>query len=147
MHHSASDHSAHDNLATIREWHLARKFKMEGYHFFIRSNGTLELGRPIHMVGAHCRGKNKNSIGICLHGLNKFHAEQFHTAARLIYDIWTIHGKIQIMGHKKVSATDCPNYSVDHIKERLYGMEGIGTSSLERWSESSTHRIRKTNRQ
>lgn len=41
---------------------------MIGYHFVIRTDGSIEFGRPLHMAGAHARGYNKDSIGICLIG-------------------------------------------------------------------------------
>ena len=45
-----------------------RGWKDIGYHFVIRLDGTIELGRPIAEVGAHCAGHNAESIGICYVG-------------------------------------------------------------------------------
>ena len=65
IHHSASkDVSA----ATIDKWHKQRGFKKIGYHYVIRQYGTIELGRDIREVGAHAKGRNSYSIGICLTG-------------------------------------------------------------------------------
>lgn len=49
----------------IDRWHKQRGFKMVGYHFVIRLDGTIEQGRPLEMIGAHCTGHNAHSIGIC----------------------------------------------------------------------------------
>ena len=52
--------------------HKQRGFKMVGYHFIIRLDGTIEQGRPLEMIGAHCSGHNAHSIGICyIGGLDK----------------------------------------------------------------------------
>lgn len=39
-----------------------------GYHFVIGRDGRREVGRPLEIAGAHARGSNRNSIGICLIG-------------------------------------------------------------------------------
>jgi len=39
-----------------------------GYHFVIRRNGDVELGRPLSQTSAHVKGHNKGNIGICLVG-------------------------------------------------------------------------------
>lgn len=57
-----------DSIEDIRRWHKARNFKDVGYHYVIRLDGTLEKGRMIEDVGAHCTGHNAESIGICYIG-------------------------------------------------------------------------------
>ena len=52
----------------IRQWHKERGFNDIGYHYVIKRNGELQRGRDIGTQGAHARGHNKNSIGICLVG-------------------------------------------------------------------------------
>lgn len=52
----------------IDQWHRARGWKMIGYHYVIRRDGTVEKGRPEEMVGAHTRGINSHSIAICYEG-------------------------------------------------------------------------------
>lgn len=39
-----------------------------GYHFLIRLDGQIEVGRPVTETGAHTRGQNRNSIGIAYAG-------------------------------------------------------------------------------
>lgn len=48
--------------------HRKRGFDMIGYHFFIKRDGTVEPGRAVNRSGAHVKGHNKQSIGICLAG-------------------------------------------------------------------------------
>ena len=56
MHCSASDHTHHDNIETIRSWHLERGFSDVGYHYFIRKNGTLEQRRDLAKTSAAQKG-------------------------------------------------------------------------------------------
>ena len=71
LHCSASDHSHHDNIATIRKWHVEdRGWSDVGYHFFIRKDDTVEDGRPLDRTPAAAQdGNNSGTIAICLHGL------------------------------------------------------------------------------
>lgn len=39
-----------------------------GYHFYIRRNGMVEETRPMSVAGAHAKGYNAHSIGICYEG-------------------------------------------------------------------------------
>jgi N-acetylmuramoyl-L-alanine amidase len=52
----------------IKKWHLQRGFSDIGYHKIIDLNGTVEPGRSEEIPGAHCKGHNANSIGICYIG-------------------------------------------------------------------------------
>ena len=66
LHHTASgDVSAH----TVHEWHLSRKgFGGIGYHYLVRTDGTIERGRPDHVRGVHASAANADGIGIALTG-------------------------------------------------------------------------------
>ena len=54
----------------IRSWHVSppRNWADIGYHYVIRRDGTLEVGRPLTVPGAHVEGYNSKSLGICLVG-------------------------------------------------------------------------------
>ena len=47
---------------------LRRGFSGAGYHFYIRKNGDIKTLRPLERPGAHARGYNAHSIGICYEG-------------------------------------------------------------------------------
>lgn len=110
IHCSASDNPAHDNIRTIKEWHLARGFKNVGYHFFIRKSGKIEAGRPLEQVPAAQEGHNTGSIAICLHGLekHKFTDEQFDTLNALSDEIQQVYPNVTFHGHREVAAKACP---------------------------------------
>ena len=52
----------------IDRWHREQGFQCIGYHWVITLDGDIEQGRPETMTGAHCKGWNERSIGICYVG-------------------------------------------------------------------------------
>lgn len=67
IHHSASDRDT-TTPAKINQWHLDRGWSGIGYHWVITGDGALHVGRRETKSGAHTKGHNKNSIGICVTG-------------------------------------------------------------------------------
>lgn len=59
-----SDFSAQD----VDTAHRYRGFSSWGYHYYIRKSGQVELMRPEDVPGAHARGYNANSLGVCYEG-------------------------------------------------------------------------------
>lgn len=123
IHCSDSDLIIHDSIEVIREWHLDRGFSDIGYHYFIDKNGTVFTGRKVKTMGAHCRGQNKESIGICLSGKYDFSAFQFQACKDLI--MFLIHAfdvkEKNILPHKVFNKNKtCPNFD---IKKVLPNME------------------------
>lgn len=122
IHCSASNLKKHDNAATIDLWHKRRGWKGIGYHWFIRSDGKLETGRPIDSdpyldadeMGAHVLGENRNYFGVCLHGLQAtdFTPAQFITLAKLIEnEILSKNEDAEILGHNYFTdKKTCPNF-------------------------------------
>ena len=68
IHCSATSAGMDIGVEEIRQWHLHKGWSDIGYHYVIRRNGRLEIGRPLWRVGAHARGHNRDSIGVCLIG-------------------------------------------------------------------------------
>ena len=53
----------------IRRWHRERKGWSDiGYHWVVRFNGAVEIGRPESQVGAGVFGFNANTIHVCFSG-------------------------------------------------------------------------------
>lgn len=124
LHCSASGHAKHDDISVIKKWHLKRGFNDVGYHYFIKTDGTLQKGREEKKQGAHCKGKNRNSIGICLHGLDAsdFTEAQLNTAARVIMDINSRYPDepIDIAPHRLFANKSCPVFNMIEIFKRIY---------------------------
>lgn len=60
------------SAASIRKFHVAPKpngngWRDIGYHFVIRKDGRVELGRPLDQTGAHLEGAN-DTWGVCISG-------------------------------------------------------------------------------
>lgn len=107
------DSDASVNAKKIDDWHRRRGFNGIGYHFVILRDGTVEQGRPIAKMGAHVKGQNKGSIGICLVGRSEFSASQYSSLQGLIIQIWQNHGKLDVFGHRDFTKSKtCPNFDV-----------------------------------
>ena len=68
LHCSATREGQDVKAKTIKQWHKDRGFDDIGYHYVIDLDGTIEKGRAEDLVGAHCKGHNATSIGICYVG-------------------------------------------------------------------------------
>ena len=112
IHCSASDVPAHDNAATIRDWHVnGNGWNDIGYHYFIRKSGQLEDGRDLEKTPAAQGGNNRATIAICLHGLDehKFTQAQFDKLRGLAVEINNAYaGAVTFHGHREVAAKACP---------------------------------------
>lgn len=114
LHCSDSDVRSHDKIEVIREWHLLRGFYDVGYHYFINKKGRVFEGRPIEKIGAHCKGHNKNSIGICVSGRFDFKTPQSKSLKSLLFDLCLEYGlsfeDIKHHGEYNKNKT-CPNFN------------------------------------
>ena len=69
VHCSATREGQNISEDTIRKWHVeGRGWTDIGYHFYIDIHGDIYKGRDIAKIGAHTKGYNRNSIGICYAG-------------------------------------------------------------------------------
>lgn len=114
IHCSASDHAVHDDAAVIDQWHRQRGWRGIGYHFFIRSDGTIQRGRALEQIPAAQEGHNGGSIAICLHGFKTFAPAQFDALRRLADAMDTGYAgqgeRLRWRGHREVAAKLCPNF-------------------------------------
>ena len=128
--------SAAQKVREVRRWHVdVNGWDDVGYHFLIDRNGTIVEGRAVEKAGAHTKGHNAHSIGICLFGghggsesdqfSDHFTPEQ-ETALRDLIDrlqlqfgetysplgaasrVWTT----KVNGHNQFSAKACPCFNV-----------------------------------
>lgn len=113
VHCSASETG---DVKIIREWHKARNFKDIGYHYVIRRDGEIEIGRMLSEIGAHCQGENQDSIGICMIGNKNFEKCQFETLNKLVDELRRWFGRIPVHGHRDFNKhKTCPNVEVKDI--------------------------------
>lgn len=105
------------SASDIDKWHRQRGFDCIGYHYVIRLDGSLQVGRPLDKVGAHCKGHNAHSIGIVYVGgidengqyADTRTAEQRGTMAMLVSFLVRSFSTIKtIHGHRDHAARACP---------------------------------------
>mgnify|MGYP000947033114 FL=1 len=100
--------------AQIDEWHKANGWEGIGYHYVIRLNGQIEEGRALEKAGAHVKGFNANSIGICLSGhgdISPMTIQQEESLKQLLQHLKDKYPKASILGHNEVNTlTTDPKY-------------------------------------
>jgi len=101
----------------IRRWHVEDNGWSDiGYHYVIRRDGTVEPGRPEHQPGAHVRGHNKDSIGICLVGGKprfNFAYVQMDALMDLVTALKEAHPNATVHGHRDFDqGKRCPCFDV-----------------------------------
>ena len=98
----------------IHKMHLNFGCHGIGYHKVIKRDGLVENGRPEFWIGAHVKGLNNNSLGVCLIGKKKFTAKQFDSLKKVLKSWKTIYPNAKICGHCEAVKTNktCPNFDV-----------------------------------
>ena len=98
----------------IEKWHLERGFRKIGYHYVIEYYGGLVQGRLLNEVGAHCFGRNENSIGICLLGRDEYAVDQLRCLEHTIKKLRAIVGNVPVRFHSDYSSKSCPGLSEEY---------------------------------
>lgn len=134
IHCSATRASMDIGVDEIRPWHKARGFSDIGYHRVVRRDGVKEDGRDLNIVGAHVRGRNTNSIGICLVGGVKedgvspednFTDAQWDSLRSMLKMYKALIPDVKIHGHNEFANKACPCFDVQYelAHGRLKGIE------------------------
>ena len=137
--------SGFGNAALIAKWHTlpipnGRGWSGIGYHYVILNgwidskhynatfDGYIETGRPLNddpfiaksEMGAHVKGNNVNSLGICLIGKSgKFTEKQLNSALELIYKLEKQFKDIELYQHGELDKGKpfCAGLDMDQFKE------------------------------
>lgn len=121
IHCSATPRGRDVKAADIDRWHRERGFKCIGYHYVIGIDGSIERGRDETMVGAHCKGQNGGSIGICYVGglssdgkvaMDTRSDEQRVAMTRLVMELRERYPGARVYGHRDFAAKECPCFDV-----------------------------------
>ncbi len=120
IHCSATPEGRNVSVEEINRWHKQRGFSMIGYHFVIGLDGTVDKGRDVSKVGAHCKGLNSTSIGICyIGGVDKYNKPkdtrtdaQKEAMKKLVMELKKKYPGASIHGHYEFSNKACPSFSV-----------------------------------
>ena len=68
IHCSATREGSSLSVEELEKMHRRRGFRGIGYHYYIRRDGTVTNTCPLEVIGAHCKGNNAHSVGICYEG-------------------------------------------------------------------------------
>lgn len=122
VHCSATPAGKPFRAADIDRWHRQQGWEQIGYHYVICLDGSVEPGRPVETPGAHVKGFNAHSIGICLIGgcdmtgkaANTFNARQMDALETLLHGLRGKFPRARILGHRDFPNVhkDCPSFDV-----------------------------------
>ena len=110
IHCSATKENQPFALQALESSHRKRGFYGIGYHYYIRQSGEVINTRPLSRIGAHAKGYNRYSIGICYEGgLDKDGNGNYRITGRI----------------KDMIIRGGENIYPREIEEFLYKLEGI----------------------
>jgi len=122
VHCSATKQSMDIGAEDIRGWHKGKGWDDIGYHYVIRRNGKVEKGRDVSIAGAHAKGHNFNSIGICLVGGiddnskadDNYNLKQYNALIQLISFLEITFPIDDVLGHRDLPSVNksCPCFDV-----------------------------------
>ena len=131
LHCTASDHAHHDNLETLRKWHVdERGWSATGYHALIPFAGGVQLtDRSMERTPAAQKGHNAGTIAITLSGgqhgkATAFTQKQFQTLKSYCREIHEAYGgQVTFHGHSEVArGRACPVYDY----KTILGLDAAG---------------------
>ena len=126
IHCAATKASMDIGLTEIRKWHVQDNgWRDVGYHYIIRRNGEVELGRSNRDTGAHAAGYNHKSISLCMVGgmaednsaENNFTAQQWTALLDLVKQLKSNYPDADVIRHNEISEKECPSFDVQKWKE------------------------------
>ncbi|SHH05707.1 peptidoglycan recognition protein family protein [Tepidibacter thalassicus] len=115
IHHSLTKDGKTVSWNAIRKYHKSKGWRDIGYHWGIELVGDeyeILKGRDENEVGAHTKGQNSSSIGICLVGnfdIDEPSKAQLYKLIELIRNIWCRYGQLPVYMHNQfASYKTCP---------------------------------------
>ena len=107
------------NAEVIDRWHKDRGWKCIGYHYVVLMDGTIETGRMVDQCGAHTKGHNCESIGVCYIGgvesdgktpKDTRTPEQIESLLELLLVLRKMYPGAKIHSHRDFAAKACPSF-------------------------------------
>jgi len=128
VHCSATIEGANIKTRQIRDWHVkGNKWKDIGYHYVVELDGTIGKGREEKVAGAHSKGQNKSSIGVCYVGgldslknpKDTLRGVQLGSMDQLLMDLLTRYPDATLHGHNEFANKACPSFNVQEKFKHL----------------------------
>lgn len=107
---------------TLDRLHRKRGFRCTGYHYYLRRSGEVVNTRPVEYSGAHAKGYNAHSIGVCYEGGLDLYGhpadtrtpEQRKSLYQLLADLQETYPHARVCGHRDLPHVHkaCPCFDV-----------------------------------
>ena len=104
----------------------AERFGFTGYHYYITRDGQTYQTRHEQLIGAHAKGYNQHSLGVCYEGGLDEHGNAADTRTprqkrallRLLRRLKKAHPDARILGHRDLPNVhkDCPCFDCSEYK-------------------------------
>ncbi len=139
VHCSATGPNSDIGADEIDDWHRKRGFDSIGYHAVIRRDGHVEFGRHFDEPGAHVKGQNYRSVGVCMVGgveqghpenaANNFTEEQFEALETTIKFLKLAYPAATLLGHRDLS----PDLDGDGVVEENEWLKQCPSFDVRQW--------------
>lgn len=129
IHCSDSPDSLDLGRREIDQWHKERGWSGIGYHFVVRRSGVVELGRDLGKTGAHVKGHNTGSVGICWIGRTQPTQKQYKALVELSALLGSQYRVPfdEIYGHTELDpGKTCPNLDMDRFRAEILFADTVG---------------------
>ncbi len=112
IHCSATRCNVPFTVSQLEQCHRDRGFDGIGYHFYITRDGAVHATRPLEKIGAHAKGFNLHSIGICYEGgldadgkpADTRTWQQRDSMNDLVFALCKTFPEVKVLGHYQLSA-------------------------------------------
>ena len=112
IHCSATRCNVPFTVSQLEQCHRDRRFDGIGYHFYITRDGAVHATRPLEKIGAHAKGFNLHSIGICYEGgldadgkpADTRTWQQRDSMNDLVFALCKTFPEVKVLGHYQLSA-------------------------------------------
>ncbi len=129
LHCTADKDGVNNTVESIRKYHVEHNHWDDiGYHFVIYRDGSIHLGRPIAIAGAHCKdgGNNPISVGVSYVGgldadgknaKDTRTPEQKEALYRLVHDLLLAYPGSDVRCHNEFANKACPSFKIETFRE------------------------------
>lgn len=119
VHCTATPQGKDFTVSDVDRWHRANGWDGIGYHWLVYRDGTTHPGRDEAKAGAHCKGHNARSVGVCYVGglatdgrtpKDTRTQEQKAALLKLLKELRRRYPAAKIYGHRDFAAKACPSF-------------------------------------
>ena len=127
IHHTGNPTDDDLSAEQIHQMHLNQGWSGIGYHYVIRKNGQVEIGRPDWAIGAHAYGENSHTLGVHVCGNFEIAEPTEYQIESLAYllgwlcDEYGLDPATDVVGHRDLMATACPGENLYNMLDTIKG--------------------------